>query len=139
MLWCTSATRRLRSDFHSGTTWAPIGQTPVLEKTGNRKSIGMISAITAGGSLKFGTFTGNVNSGVFIDFLKKLVRDSRRPVFLILDRHKAHTAGVTTEYVNSPPTPWPASRNCHAWSGILRRPAPSIHHKSLLDNCRLSS
>ncbi|WP_279583183.1 winged helix-turn-helix domain-containing protein [Fodinicola feengrottensis] len=53
----------IRSDFHSGTVWAPIGQTSVLSKTGNRESIGMISAITAGGSLKFSTFTGSLTAG----------------------------------------------------------------------------
>jgi transposase len=31
------------SDYHAGTTWAPVGQTPVVRSTGARHSINMIS------------------------------------------------------------------------------------------------
>jgi hypothetical protein len=34
----------------------------------------MISAITAGWSLKFSTFTGSLNSRVLIEFLKNLIQ-----------------------------------------------------------------
>jgi len=33
----------VRSDFHSGTTWAPRGKTPVVRVTGQRFSLNMIS------------------------------------------------------------------------------------------------
>ena len=36
----------IRSDYHAGTTWAPIGQTPVVKATGARHSLNMISAVT---------------------------------------------------------------------------------------------
>lgn len=42
----------IRSDYHSGTTWAPIGQTPVVSSTGARYSLNMISAITPKGKLR---------------------------------------------------------------------------------------
>ena len=29
----------LRSDYHAGTTWAPVGQTPVVKATGARHSL----------------------------------------------------------------------------------------------------
>lgn len=35
----------IRSDYHSGTIWAPIGQTPVVESTGARYSVNMLSAV----------------------------------------------------------------------------------------------
>ena len=43
----------IRSDYHSGTTWAPVGQTPVVKATGARHSLNMISAVTAQGLLRF--------------------------------------------------------------------------------------
>ena len=46
----------IRSDFHSGTTWAPRGQTPVVEVTGARFSLNMIGAIDMRGQLRFETF-----------------------------------------------------------------------------------
>jgi transposase len=39
-----------RTDHHAGTTWAPIGQTPVVKGTGKRESIGMISAVSMRGA-----------------------------------------------------------------------------------------
>ena len=37
----------IRSDYHSGTTWALKGQTPVVKTTGARFSVSMISAVNA--------------------------------------------------------------------------------------------
>lgn len=34
----------VRSDFHAGTTWAPVGVTPVVYGTGSRVSVNMASA-----------------------------------------------------------------------------------------------
>src|SRR3982074_1541408 len=39
----------IRSDYHSGTTWAPVSKTPVVRNTGARYSVNMISAISAAG------------------------------------------------------------------------------------------
>src|SRR5215210_6709516 len=49
----------IRSDYHAGTTWAPVGQTPVVKATGARHSLNMISAVTAKGLLRFSTYTGS--------------------------------------------------------------------------------
>ena len=37
----------MRSDYHTGTTWGPIGETPVVEVTGRRFSLNMISAVSS--------------------------------------------------------------------------------------------
>lgn len=63
----------VRSDFHSGTTWAPKGQTPVVRVTGQRFSLNMISAVSPRGELRFMVVRGGVGAGVFIDFLKRLI------------------------------------------------------------------
>src|SRR5919107_1229483 len=43
----------VRSDYHAGTTWAPVGQTPTVAGTGARFGLNMISAISAKGALRF--------------------------------------------------------------------------------------
>ena len=42
----------VRSDYHAGTTWAPVGRTPVVATTGDRLGINLISAVTAKGKLR---------------------------------------------------------------------------------------
>ena len=66
-------------------TWAPVGQTPVVEVTGERKSVNMISAVSPGGTLHFEVFFGSCNATVFVEFLKKLMHDAPGPVYRIPD------------------------------------------------------
>lgn len=91
----------IRSDYHSGTTWAPVGKTPVVHNTGARYAINMLSAISAQGALRFMVHGGTVNATVFIDFCKRLLRDASGPVYLIVDGHPAHRAKITTQFVVS--------------------------------------
>jgi transposase len=42
----------VRSDYHAGTTWAPVGPTPVVATTGDRFGVNLISAVTARGKLR---------------------------------------------------------------------------------------
>jgi transposase len=89
----------VRSDYHAGTTWAPVGQTPVVKNTGKRFSVNMISAVTAKGALRFAVYAGNTNAAVFIDFCKRLLHDAPGPVYLIVDGHPAHRATATKQFV----------------------------------------
>lgn len=91
----------LRSDHHAGTTWAPIGKTPVVATTGARHTINLISAVTAQGALRFAAFEGGFNATRFIEFCTRLMHDAPGPVFLIVDGHPAHRAKATTKFVTS--------------------------------------
>jgi transposase len=89
----------IRSDYHAGTTWAPVGRTPVVRATGARFSVNMLSAVSAQGALRFMVVEGTVNAAVFIDFCRRLLRDQPGPVYLVVDGHPAHRARATTEFV----------------------------------------
>ena len=89
----------VRSDYHSGTTWAPIGETPTVEKTGARFGINMISAISPKGELRFMTIDGILNGDKFITFLKRLIYKAESPVFLIVDGHPVHKSGKVRAFV----------------------------------------
>jgi transposase len=91
----------IRSDYHSGTTWAPVGQTPVVRNTGARFSVNMLSAVSAQGALRFTVHKGTVTAKVFIDFCKRLLHDTDGPVYLVVDGHPTHRAKATTEFVAS--------------------------------------
>lgn len=80
----------IRSDFHAGTTWAPVGQTPVIRATGARFGLNMIAAVSTRGQLKFMVNQGTVTTDVLCKFLKRLMHDSQNPVFLIWEGHPTH-------------------------------------------------
>jgi transposase len=89
----------MRSDYHAGTTWAPIGQTPVVEASGRRFSLNMLSAVSPNGQFRFMVHEGSVTAQVFREFLKRLMHDAKRPVFLIVDGHSIHKAQLVRDYV----------------------------------------
>ena len=91
----------VRSDYHAGTTWAPVGRTPVVRATGARFSLNMLSAVSAQGALRFVIHEGTVNATMFVDFCKRLLRDHDGPVYLVVDGHPAHRVRATTEFVTS--------------------------------------
>lgn len=91
----------IRSDYHSGTTWAPKGKTPVVETTGSRYSLNLVSAISPKGHMRFMTVKGRMTAPRFIEFLRRLLDNQTRPIFLIVDNHPAHRAKRVREFVAS--------------------------------------
>jgi transposase len=90
----------VRSDAAAGRSWAPIGRTPIIKRTGKRFRVNMISAISNQGMLRFRLFTGSFSGPVFIDFLGRLLRDcGGRKVHLIVDGHPVHRAKLVSAWV----------------------------------------
>jgi transposase len=80
----------LRSHAPVGKTWAPVGQTPVVAKTGKRFGVNVMAAISNKGELYFTCYTGSFTGPVFLAYLKRLVRHLDRKVHLIVDGHPVH-------------------------------------------------
>ncbi|GHT94721.1 hypothetical protein FACS1894141_1920 [Spirochaetia bacterium] len=91
----------IRSDYHSGTAWAPKGQTPVIKTTGARFSVNMISAISSKGHMRFMITDKTCTIPVFTDFLKRLLFKQEKPVFLVVDGHPVHKSKKVKEFVES--------------------------------------
>lgn len=92
----------IRSDHHAGRTWGKKGQTPIVQATGARHGMSLISAITSKGKMRFMIKEkGGVNASVFIEFLKRLLIGATKPVFLIVDRGPAHIAKKTKAFVET--------------------------------------
>jgi transposase len=91
----------VRSDDHAGTTWAPVGRTPVVATTGDRLAVNLISAVTAKGKLRFAAYDGNLNATVFLDFCRRLLQDATGPVFLVLDGHPVHRSNAVKQFAAS--------------------------------------
>jgi transposase len=90
----------VRSDAAAGRSWAPIGQTPVVKRTGKRFRVNMISAVSNQGLLRFRLFVGSFTGPVFIDFLRRLLRDcGGRKVHLVVDGHPVHHAKLVSAWV----------------------------------------
>jgi len=74
-------------------TWAPKGQTPVVKTKGTRKNYKVFGAIeyTKGHFISQGT-TEKLNAESYISFLKKMLKETRKPIILIQDGALYHTS-----------------------------------------------
>jgi transposase len=103
ILWADES--GLRSDHTAGRTWAPVGRTPVTKGTGKRFKANMIAAISNTGTLRFRVFEEKFTGPLFLDFLKRLVKDAKgRKLMLILDGHPAHRAKIVRDWAAANPT-----------------------------------
>lgn len=82
-----------------GRGYAPRGCTPVVVHPGQRFTASMISAITNRGALRFMVYDGGLKVATFIQFLRRLIRDVPRKVFLILDNLQVHRARSVARWV----------------------------------------
>ncbi|NLE06180.1 MAG: IS630 family transposase [Crenarchaeota archaeon] len=82
----------LSSEDNRGRGYSPKGKTPVRFGTGARFSTSMISAIANQGQCRFMIYKGGLKADTFITFLKRLTKDVKRKVFLIVDNLKVHHA-----------------------------------------------
>lgn len=89
----------IRSDFHSGKTWALKGRTPIIEATGARFGLNMIAAVSGLGHMKFMLIQGTITADQICEFLHRLMQDHGRKVFLIWDGHPTHRSKKVKECV----------------------------------------
>ena len=89
----------MRSDHAVGTSYGRCGRTPVIPGTGQRFRCNMISAITNRGELLFMVFKKRFTTNVFIDFLRRLVRQVKSLVFLIVDGHPVHRSAKVRRWI----------------------------------------
>src|SRR3954451_210295 len=107
----------LRADDVRGRSYAPPGKTPrlaippsyawrnlwpalpVVRPNQRRIGLGLISAVSNKGELRWKVLDGAIKAPVLICFMQRLIRDAKRKVFLILDRLPVHRSAVVREWL----------------------------------------
>jgi transposase len=90
-----------RADAVHGRTWGRKGQTPVVERPGQRQSISAASAVNARGGFWYCTYQGGLNAALFVTLLRKMMRHRTKPVHLVVDGLPAHKTALVKDYVAS--------------------------------------
>ena len=89
----------LRSTHSAGRSYSPKGKTPERKITAKRLSVNMISVMSNNGKLYFKTYSGKFISEVFIDFMKRVIKQSKKKVFLIVDNLAVHKSAIVKEWI----------------------------------------
>lgn len=77
------------------------GQTPVIERLGQRQSIRAASAVTARGAFWYCTYEGGLSAELFLTLLRRMMRNRLKLVHLVVDRLPAHKTTLVKTYVPS--------------------------------------
>ena len=59
----------------------------------------LMSAVSAKGQLRFMVTPDRMTALVFVEFLRRLIHNQERPVFLIVDNHSTHRARIANDFV----------------------------------------
>ena len=81
-------------------TWAPRGETPVLQYHFNWHQLSVMAGVTWR-RFYFRLFPGAVKAPQVVEFLKALHRQLRRPLLVIWDGLPAHRSRLVRDYVDS--------------------------------------
>lgn len=79
--------------------FAPKGKTPVVQINAKKCSINMISSITNQGKVRFMLYRETMTASVLIRFMRRLIKDVERKVFLILDNLRVHHSKVVQKWL----------------------------------------
>ena len=93
----------LRSDDGRGRSFAPRGRTPVVRPSHKRAGLGLISAVTNKGELRWMVLEGALKAPSLIRFLGRLIQDSSGKVFLIWDNLPVHRARAVQDWLAGHP------------------------------------
>ena len=89
----------LCNDSYHGRSYAPRGQTPAIKLHPRCERVNLISSITNQGKVRFMVYKNRMNSQTLIAFMRRLIKDSARKIFLILDNLKVHHSHIVKDWL----------------------------------------
>ena len=95
--WCDETGISNTENYERG--FAPKGQPPVVRVETKKEHVGMISAITNYGSVRFMIYDNAMNQQKLIEFMSRMVTDATRKVFLILDNLRVHHGKIVKTWL----------------------------------------
>jgi transposase len=91
----------VRADTGHGKTWGVKGQTPVVERPGQRQSISAASAVNSKGAFWYCSYQGGLDAELLVDLLRRMMSHRAKPVHLVVDGRPAHKTKLVKDYVAS--------------------------------------
>ena len=80
-------------------TYAPCGQTPVLQQDCKYTHLSVIAAISPAGDMVKEVIDGNFDGKIIVDFLKKLLNTFKKEIHLIWDGAKCHCGKAVKHFL----------------------------------------
>jgi transposase len=82
-------------------TYAPCGQTPVVQQDCKYSHLSAISAISQRGEMLSKVIKGNFDGVAIVEFLKELLRQFKKEIHLVWDGAKIHCSEAVKEFLRT--------------------------------------
>ena len=89
----------LCNDSYHGRSYAPRGETPAIRLHPRCKRVNLISTVTNQGKVRFMVYKDRMNSNTLIKFMERLIKNSDKKIYLILDNLKVHHSYVVRDWL----------------------------------------
>lgn len=89
----------LCNDSYHGRSYAPRGETPAIRLHPRSKRVNLISTVTNQGKVRFMVYKDKMNSQTLIKFMTRLIKDSDKKIYLILDNLKVHHSHIVKDWL----------------------------------------
>lgn len=89
----------LANNCQHGRSYSLRGKTPAIRLPARKERINLISSITNQGKTRFMIYDGTMNSDTLIIFLKRLIKNAGRKIYLILDNLRVHHSKPVKKWV----------------------------------------
>lgn len=90
----------MRSNDQRGRSYSPKGHTPVAPHSGRQRSrVNYIASVSNSGIVRYMLYTQSFDGLLYLRFLKRLVRTSRRKLFVMVDRHPVHNRRLVQDWL----------------------------------------
>jgi hypothetical protein len=73
-------------------SYAPKGKTPTIRLPARQGHISFIASITNRGDMRFMMYRGALNTSLFMTFVERLIKDTEKKIYLIVDNLQVHKA-----------------------------------------------
>jgi transposase len=97
---CFSDETGVSLNTYYGKTYALKGITPNIKLPARKSHVSVISSMSNMGLLKFMIYKGGLDNDIFIEFLERLTKESRKKIFLIVDNLRVHKSKKVLEWVH---------------------------------------
>jgi len=89
----------LCNDSYHGRSYAPRGETPAIRIHPRCERVNLISTVTNQGKVRFMVYDSKMNSQTLIKFMGRLIKNSEKKIFLILDNLKVHHSYLVRDWI----------------------------------------
>ena len=89
----------LCNSSYYGRSYAPRGQTPAIRLPARPQRINLISTVTNQGKVRFMVYRDTMTAQTMIRFMRRLIKDVGRKVFLIVDNLRVHHSKLVREWL----------------------------------------